>query len=172
MAEKLARELDCQTAQIAPLFKNILILFLISMLKWRVPIRIVGNVRLEDYEEVILFGPVWGGLLISPLRTAIYKCIKAKKKFHFALTCESKEEDKDGKYGYNHVFGMVDIFAGEWVLQKAAFSTSLVKNYVEPTSVTSGKVKITDENYSDELRKKLLDFTKRILAGNEANLIS
>ncbi|MFN4084195.1 MAG: hypothetical protein ACK4K9_11240 [Bacteroidia bacterium] len=161
MANKLAVEINCEIAEIKPMFKNVVLLFLMSFLKINIPIKIEGK-QLTNYDEIIIFGPVWGGLLISPLRTAIKKCIKANKKFHFAITCESGQADKDTEYGYNHVFGLLDKYAGYWVLEKTAFSSTLVKNFVAKKSVTETKVQITDENYSDALHQKILDFANKI----------
>ncbi|MBK9149892.1 MAG: hypothetical protein IPM26_02420 [Saprospiraceae bacterium] len=163
MAEKLAKAIHCNTSEIHPVVNSIPILFLLSLLRCSIPVRLSDNALLENYDEIILIGPIWGGQLIAPLRTAIRKCKKSGKKFHFALTCESSESDKDGPYGYNHVFGILDSVASDAVLEKAAFSTTLVKNYSpEGRTIQSEKIRITEENYSEALKEKLMDFAGRI----------
>jgi hypothetical protein len=89
---------------ITPIIESLLFLFLISFLKIRIPIK-TGTVKPEAYDEIILFGSVWGDLIVSPLRSALHLCLKAGKKVHLAITCETTEADKNGLYGYEHVFG-------------------------------------------------------------------
>jgi flavodoxin len=165
MAEKLAVELNCEIIFVKPWFNYVGILFLISLFKWRIPLRMQRPVDLAQYDSVIIMGPVWGGLLISPLRSLIDLCKKASKKFHFAITCETKESDRAGEYGFNHVFAQVDAYASNHVLEKAAFSTSLIIGYSEEArTVNSAKIKITDANYSEILKERLMDFAHRIQA--------
>jgi flavodoxin len=98
IAKKIAAELNCTTQQIIPTVNSVFILFLLSLLKLGIPI----NLRPEDIseaDEVILIGPIWGGQLIPPLRTAIKQCVKASKKIHFAVRCETKDEENDSNMG-------------------------------------------------------------------------
>ena len=163
MAKKISSELNCDLERVYPWFNYTGLLFLISLLKVSIPTNI-SNRLIKEYEEIIIIGPIWGGLLISPMRTLIKKCNRLSKPIHFAVTCETSEEDKDNEYGYNHVLKSAKEMGGEFVKTTAAFSTSLIKGYdgkIE-TDITV-KAKITAENFSDELRERLNSFKNSIL---------
>ncbi len=162
IAGKLAQELTCDSKRIIPLLDSVFILFLLSLLK----INIATNISRSDllkYDELILIGPIWGGLLISPLRIVLKKSIKASKNIHFAVTCESKDEDKNSKYGYNRVLKTASDLAGINLKNVEAFSTSLVNSGNKAWSPKlSEKIKITDENYAGIIKSRLEAFANKI----------
>jgi hypothetical protein len=89
--------------------------------------------------------------------------MKASKSIHFAVTCESTEEVKDNKYGYNQVLNLTKELGGQLVRTTAAFSTSLIKGYDTKTKNRHHlKAKITQENFSDVLKLRVQDFVKKI----------
>jgi len=98
MAKKISSELNCDLERVYPWFNYTGLLILISFLKISIPVNISNNL-IKEYEEIIIIGPVWGGLIICPLRTLIKKCDQLSKPIHFAVTCEASEEDKDNEYG-------------------------------------------------------------------------
>lgn len=162
LAEKLSKELSCDIEEIRPVINGIGFLFLISLLKISVPTNI-SRKTIEQYQEIIVIGPIWGGLLISPLRTIINKCKTDSKLIHFAVTCETKENEKDDKYGYNKVLITVKELGGGLVKTTEAFSTSLINNFNDKFSTKlSEKAKITEGTFSDLLRKKLVGFSHTI----------
>ncbi len=160
LAEKVAGALAGDLKSIRPPLDHVLFLYMLSALKIGVPTGISSK-ELENYEEVVLFGPVWGGLLIAPLRSMLKKCIRAAKPVHFAVSCEVGEEEKDGKYGYTRVLREAEKAGGELVKTTAAFSTALVAT--EPRSVQlSEKTRLTEENFEGPVRSRLEDFIDRI----------
>jgi flavodoxin len=162
IADKLSHELVCDSKEITPMFNNVLFLYLLSSLRIKIPTNI-SNEDIQKYDEIIIIGPIWGGLLISPLRTVINKSMKASKNIHFAVTCESTEEGKDNKYGYNQVLNSTKDLGGQLVKTTAAFSTSLIKGY--DTKIKNRyylKTKITEENFSNVLKLRLEEFVKKI----------
>ncbi len=162
LAEKLSRELSCDLEIVRPILNYTGLLFLITLLKISIPTNISKD-KIKEYDEVIIIGPIWGGLLISPLRTILKKCIALSKPIHFAVTCESSEAQKDDKYGYNQVLKSAMQLGGQLVFSTAAFSTSLIKGYDgKITTDSTAKAKITEENFSDELKIKFDDFKNRI----------
>lgn len=163
MAKKISSELNCDLQMVYPWINNTGLLFLISLFKMSIPLNI-SNKLIQEHEEIIIIGPVWGGLLISPLRTLIKKCNQLSKPIHFAVTCETSEEDKENKYGYNNVLKSAQTVGGEFVKSTAAFSTTLIKGYDGKikTNITV-KAKITEGNFSDELRERLNSFKNSIL---------
>jgi len=94
--------LSCPSKKITPVIANIAFLFLLSLLRINI-VTNISNQDIQEYHKVVLLGLICGGLLVSPLRTVIKKCIWASKNIHFAVTCETKEEDKDKKYGSSQV---------------------------------------------------------------------
>lgn len=119
--------------------------------------------EIEEYDELIIFGPIWGGLLISPLRNTLKKCVRASREIHFALSCETSDEDKDNKYGYARVLNEAKKIGGLSVKNTAAFSTSLVRSKTESLNPRlSKKVKITEENFKGEIGERLEEFVVRI----------
>ena len=67
MAHKLAALLDCDAKEIIPTCDGTGILYLLSLLRVSVPTN-CSSKELLRAEEIVILGPVWGGLLISPLR--------------------------------------------------------------------------------------------------------
>lgn len=165
IAEKLSTDLYCDLKEIRPVINNLFVLFLLSLMKLGIPTNI-SKKDFEGYDEIIILGPVWGGLLISPLRNTINKCIKASKDIDFAVTCETKEEDKDHKYGYAKVLSEAEATGGKYVRTTEAFSTSLVNTDNKKWSPKlSEKIKITEENFNDKLKARLSGFESRIRSG-------
>lgn len=162
IADKLSHELVCDSKEITPMFNSVLILYLLSLLRINIPTNI-SNEDIRKYDEIIIIGPIWGGLLISPLRTVINKSIKASKCIHFSVTCETKEEDKNSKNGYSQVIKKASDLGGSFFKNAAAFSTSLV-NFGNKswTYKLSEKIKMTEENYSEILKLRVDDFAKKI----------
>ncbi|HET7116936.1 MAG TPA: hypothetical protein VFI29_10625 [Hanamia sp.] len=162
IAEKLANELACNSKRIIPVVNSLAILFLLSLMKIGIPTNI-SKKEIEGYSKVIILGPVWGGLLISPLRNTIKKCIKASKPIYSAVTCETKDEEKENKYGYAQVLKEVEDLGGKLVLATEAFSTSLVNLDNKSWSPKlSEKIKITEDNFNEVLKKRLSNFALKI----------
>lgn len=162
IAEKLSEELACNLKEIKPVINNLFVLFLLSLMKIGIPTNI-SREEIKDYDEIVIVGPIWGGLLISPLRNTIKKCIKASKDTDFAVTCETKEEDKNKKYGYAKVLRGAEDLGGKLVHITAAFSTSLVNMESKTWSPKlSEKIKITEESFNDVLKARLDDFILKI----------
>jgi flavodoxin len=162
IAEKLSNELLCTSKRIIPVIDNLLVLFLLSVMKISIPTNI-SRKEMQDFNEIIIVGPVWGGLLISPLRNTLKKCIKASKNIYFAVTCETKDEDRNSKYGYAKVLREAERLSGYSIKATQAFSTALVnKNNKAWSPKLSEKIKITEENFNEIMKSKLNDFVTKI----------
>ena len=164
IAEKLSIQIGGDLIRIKPWMDFILFIFLISLLKIRIPINI-SKKDLTLYDEIIVIGPIWAGLLISPLQTFLRTCLSSSKPVHFAVTCESSNQKKDTKYGYAHVLEEAAQLGGKWVLNTEAFTTDLVRRPDQAFSTKlSEKIKFTDDNFNSEIKRRLDDFVKRIQA--------
>lgn len=168
MAHKLAQLLDCEVREVVPAVDGIGFLFLLSFLRIGIRTNISAG-DLQGAQEVVVLGPVWGGLLVSPLRSVLAQCNKASKRVHVAVTCETREEDKDGGYGFEQALRGARKVCGDLLGATAGFSTVLVTDYVDgaATTETSGKTRITEANYGDALKGRLRDFADRIREGGD-----
>ena len=163
LAEKLAKELgNSRLRKITPTVDFLFLVFLLSALKVNVGTG-VSRKEIEEYEEIIIFGPVWGGLLISPLRAIIKKCVGAPKSIHFAVTCESGDDDKNGQYGYAQVLEEAKKVGGNFIQTLDAFPTSLVLNESQAKNrKLSEKILLTAENFKGAIASRLGGFVKKI----------
>lgn len=162
IGEKLAYGLSCDLKKIIPGIDSVFILYLLSLVGINIPTNISYN-DIGDYDEVVIIGPVWGGQLISPLRTVLNICLAASKNIHFAVTCETKEEDRDSKYGYSKVLNKARDLGGVLVKSTEAFPTSLVNPDNKPwTAELSGKIKITPGNYDGPLKLRVENYVLKI----------
>jgi len=162
IAENLSHELACDSKKITPIIDSFFMLYILSLLNINIPTNIAA-MDIREYDEIIIIGPIWGGQLISPLRTVLNKCIKASKNIHFAVTCETKEEDRNNKYGYAQVLKKASDMSNQYVKNATAFSTSLV-NFGDKSwsPKLSEKIKLTEENFNSVLKSRVEDFAMRI----------
>lgn len=148
--------------RITPKINGLLYVFLMSTLKIGVGTG-VSKKHINECDEIIIVGPVWGGLLISPLKSILKKCANLGKNIHFAVTCETSDEEKNDKYGYEQVLIKAKKVGGKFVKTTEAFPTALVKNDSESWSPKlSGKTKIEVENYKGEIVLRLKEFVEEI----------
>ena len=154
IAEQIAASLDCDIKRITTAIKGVALLYFLSSLKFPIGINIKRQ-ELEGYEEIIILGPIWGGLLIAPLKTMIKRCISQSKAMHFAVTCETREEDKKGKYGYVQVLEAAQKLGGPLVKNTAAFSTALVISEEEAKKLKlTEKTKLSSENFHGRIKDR------------------
>jgi menaquinone-dependent protoporphyrinogen IX oxidase len=161
LAEKLATELRADLKKVTPMFKSVLVLYLLSLAKISVSTNI-SKKDIEKYDEVILLGPIWGGLLISPLRSMLNKAVMASKIIHFAVSCETSDEKKDSQYGYAQVLREAENIGKEFFRTTEAFSSSLVNEEGSWSPKLAEKTKITENNFKGTIKLRLNDFITRI----------
>lgn len=163
LAEKIANELGADLKKVSPLFKSILLLYLCSLLKVQIALDLSPK-TLANYDEVIMLGPIWGGLLISPLRSALAKAVKAAKPIHFAVSCETSDAEQAHKYGYAQVLQEARKLGGGLVRNTEAFSTALVKEHPDSPRNLAEKTRITEANFKGAMQSRLEAFLARIQA--------
>lgn len=99
LANKISDDLTCEIEEIKPRLNTHLLMIMGLNL---------GNRKLktkvEDYDRVILCGPIYVGKLIVPLKNFISKYSKKIRKLVFVSCCGSSFKDKDNKFGHNLVF--------------------------------------------------------------------
>lgn len=121
VAERIARELSCDIEAIKPV--------------WDVPYLMIAGIHLgnkklrsniEDYDRIILCGPIWFGQFIAPLKSFVQKHLSSIRQLIFVTCCGSTDEKKDEKYGYGMVFKQVSQMLGEKCARCEAFPIPLV----------------------------------------------
>lgn len=158
LAHKIAKDLNCDIEELKPRPNNFFLLFIGLNF---------GNKKLshsvENYERVILCGPIWMGKLIVPLKDFLKKHKSKINQLIFVASCGSTSENKDDKYGYNTVFKKVRALLGDTCKLFQAFSTSLVlpkdkKNDNKALMETH----LNEENFKGEIEEVYGDFLIRV----------
>lgn len=119
--------------------------------------------KIEDYDRVILCGPIWMGKLIVPLRNFINKNKNVLKSLVFVTCCGSTFEKKDEKFGHNFVFKEVK----EILQDKCAHCEAFPKTIVLPDELKDApdafmKTDLNDENFKGEIQIIFDNFISRI----------
>lgn len=158
LAKKIAKDLDCDIEEIIPRL-NVHLLMLLKLN--------FGNKKLktniENYERVILCGPVWMGQLIVPLRNFVAKNISKIKQLIFVTCCGSTFEKKNEKFGHNLVFKEFKRLAGKKCLHCEAFPITLVlPDELKEQSDAFMKTHLNDENFKGEIHSIYDNFILKI----------
>lgn len=147
LATKIATDLKCELEEIKPLLNSHLLMLMGLNF---------GNRRLktkvENFDKVILCGPIWMGKLIVPLKNFLTKHIRKIKEIVFVSCCGSTFDKKDEKFGHNLVFNEVKNIAGEKCIHCEAFPIGLVlpDEHREDTDAFM-KTHLNDENFKGEI---------------------
>lgn len=163
LAEQLAVQLpNSSLREIRPNLNVLPIVFLLSAMKISTGTGI-RNKDLEGFNEVVLIGPIWGGLLIGPLRAMLKKLVRTGKPIHFAVTCETDDAQKDDDYGYAQVLNEAKKIGGNLIHSTEAFPTPLVKEGDSSwTPKMSDKIKLTEDNFKGSIATRLQAFAEQI----------
>ncbi|MGC9471787.1 MAG: flavodoxin family protein [Bacteroidales bacterium] len=162
LAEKIISSLGCDAEAIRPRMNLFLFLLLFSSLKGGPGIRKLKH-PVEEYERVILCGPVWMGMLVAPLRSLIKKYGKKINRLVFVCCCASTYDKKDDKFGHGHVFREVEILMDGRCQLCQAFPVGLVlpeDKREDPEAVM--QVRLSDENFTGEILDRYKKFIKTL----------
>ncbi len=147
LAHRIANDLNCEIEEIKPRF-NAHLLMLMGLN--------LGNrklkTRIEDYDRVILCGPIWMGKLIVPLKNFVVKYRPKIKKLIFVTCCGSSFKDKDNKFGHNLVFNQVKSLLDDKCLHCEAFPIQLfAPAELKDDSAAFMKVHLNNQNFKGEI---------------------
>ncbi len=119
--------------------------------------------KIEDYDRVILCGPIWMGKLIVPLRNFIIKNKNVLKSLVFVTCCGSTFEKKDEKFGHNFVLKEVkDILKDKCVHCEAFPKTIVLPDELKDAPDAFMKTDLNDENFKGEIQIIFDNFISRI----------
>lgn len=147
LANKITGDLKCEMEEIKPRLNSHLLM--LTGLNF-------GNRKLkakvENYDRVILCGPIWMGKLIVPLKNFVKKHSSEINKLIFVTCCGSSFKDKDDKFGHNHVFKEVKSILKDKCDHCEAFPVGLVlPEDQKEDSDAFMKVHLNDENFKGEI---------------------
>ncbi len=147
LAKRIAEDLYCEIEELKPRL-NHLVLMLLGIN--------FGNLKLktkvEDYDKIILCGPIWMGKLIVPLRNFVLKNRLKIKKLIFVTCCGSTFEGKDQKFGHNLVFNILRDIMGKKTAHCEAFPIGLVLTDEQKKDQDADlKYHLSDENFKGEI---------------------
>jgi hypothetical protein len=164
LANRLSIALKCDIEELKPRFNLFPVLVLFSLLKSGPGIRKVRH-NVNDYENIIICGPIWMGMVIYPISAFIRKYINSINKLHFATCCGSSDAEKSNKFGYATVFPVFQHLLGNKCGLCEAFPIGLV---LEPGKEGDGdtimKTRLTDSNFTGRMSERLDVFIKRLVA--------
>ncbi len=147
LANKIATDLNCKIEEIKPrLNSHLLMLMGVNFGNRKI------KSKVEEYDRVILCGPIWMGKLIVPLKNFITKYINKIDKLIFVTCCGSSFEKKDDKFGHNHVFKQVENLSAEKCIHCEAFPITLVlSNELKDDSDAFMKTHLNTDNFKGEI---------------------
>jgi len=158
LANKIASDLKCELEEIKPIL-NVQLLIMMGLN--------FGNrtlkTKVEDYDTVILCGPIWMGKLIVPLKNFVNKHSGKLHKMIFVTCCGSTFEKKDEKFGHNLVFNSVRNLLGKKCIHCEAFPITLVlPNEQKNDSDAFMKTHLNDSNFKGEIIDIYANFIQRL----------
>ena len=161
LAEKIAHVLECDSEAIKPRFDFFPALMLFSLVRTSMGIKTLDH-KLNDYDRIILCGPVWMGQLVSPLRDFINKYRRNIKNLYFVTCCGSSDAAKDEKFGHALVFRRVKLMLGDKCVHCEAFPIGLVLPQDKQKDGNAiMKTRLSDHNFTGEIQRRFEHFIQK-----------
>ena len=158
LAEKISKGISCDIEEIKPRL-NVFLLFLMNI---HLGIRQLKS-NINEYEVVILCGPIWMGKFIPPLRSFVKKYFYKINKLIFVTCCGSTDAKKDEKFGHGLVFKEVKNVLNDKCVFCQAFPIVLVlpDDKKEDTDAFM-KTHLNDDNFKGEIQLIFNNFIQKI----------
>jgi flavodoxin len=165
LAEKIADSLGCDIEEIKPRPNLFPVLMLLSALKTSWGIKSLRH-NLDEYDRIILCGPIWMGRFVSPLRGFIKKYHKRIKHLYFVTCCGSSYAVKDDKFGHATVFKLVKEMLGDkCVLCQALPIGLMLPEDKQKDSDAIMKTRLSDNNFIGEIQERFDNFINKVREG-------
>jgi flavodoxin len=165
LAEKVADRLNCDIEALRPRANVFPIQLLLSALKTSWGIKSIRH-NPEEYDRVILCGPIWMGKFIAPLRGFINRYGKTIKRLLFLTCCGSGYAIKDDRFGHNTVFKLLKEMLGDRLVHSEALPIGLVLPEDKQTdSDAIMKTRLSDDNFKGEIQERFNAFINKMKAG-------
>ena len=161
LAEQVAKRLNAPLEPIRPRFRNVPLLMISSLLGLGSAIHPFKH-DTENIGKLIICGPIWMGTLIAPVRQVIKKYRDRVDHIEFITCCGSREEERDGKYGFNTVFAKAREVASGQLTYTEAFPINLVlPDELKDDADAIMKTRLNDENFKGEIVEQLEAYVAR-----------
>lgn len=162
LAKRFAETLGTDLIEVIPYSNNFMSIMLASLFGMGMPIKKL-DLPQRSYNSLLICGPIWAGQLLAPLRSFLKKyCIDIPVVF-FATCCGSNEENKNDKFGYEHVFTKIKGLLGERCKACEAFSiTYAVPEDQRNNDKAVMNARLSDSTFSKELEERFNNFLKII----------
>ena len=158
LAEKISKTLRIDIEEIKPRL-DIFLLFLMNI---HLGIKPLKN-NINDYDEVILCGPIWMGKLCPPLNSFIKKYLNQISKLIFVTCCGSTYDKKDEKFGHGLVFKEVESLLKEKCVFCQAFPIGLVlPDDKKEDADAFMKTHLNYENFRGEIQVRFDEFIQKL----------
>jgi menaquinone-dependent protoporphyrinogen IX oxidase len=158
LAHRIAIDLKCEIEEIKPrLNAHLAMIMGLNFGNRKI------KTKVENYDRVILCGPIWMGKLIVPLKNFVTKHSKKIGKLIFVTCCGSSFKDKDNKFGHNLVFNQVKDLLTDKCWHCEAFPIDLfVPAELKDDTSAFMKVHLNDENFKGEIVDIYENFIRKI----------
>jgi flavodoxin len=120
--------------------------------------------NLENYDRIILCGPIWMGKFIPPLRSFVKENQNKIKKLIFVTSCGSTDSKKDEKFGYGLVFKELIGMLNDKCILCEAFPVGLVLPEDRKEDLNAFmKIHLNDENFKGEILERFENLILKLL---------
>ena len=156
IAEKIAGNLHCDIEALRPRL-NIFPLLLFNISAGNRSIKH----NLQQYDRVILCGPVWMGKLISPLQNFITRHGNNIAQLYFITCCGGSPQKPADQSGYLKVFETVRNLLGN----KCSGCEALPVSFIVPDAKTNQEVmkaRLNDASFTGEIKSRYDNFIQKI----------
>lgn len=164
LGEKIARALSADIEAIKPRSNFFQLLMFFSLTGASAGIQVLDR-KPENYNRIILCGPIWMGQLVSPLRDFLTKYRENIKELHFVTCCASSDAAKEMKFGHGLVFRKVQNILKDKCVSCDAFPIGMVlpENKQKDNNAIL-KTRLSDNNFSGEIQKRFENVVQRLAA--------
>jgi flavodoxin len=119
--------------------------------------------KIQDFDRVILVGPIWMGRFIPPLRSFVKRYNREIKDLVFVTCCGSTYEQKDDKFGHGHVFRKVETLVNGKLSLTQAFPVSMVLPEDQRDDQDAFmKTHLNDQNFQGEIFERFEQFIEKV----------
>ena len=162
LARKISEKLKCEIVELKPFFNSFIYIALTTAFKGGFGIR-KTNLKVEEYDNIILVSPLWFGRPLSPLTDFIKKQIEKINKAYYITCCGSSDDNKDDKFGYESSFRYLKGFTGDKLLASKALSImTIVSDELKNDDRAIMNTRLSDETYNSLVEEIINSFIKEI----------
>jgi len=163
IAERIARDMECEIEEIMPKSKSYFALLASSLLKFG-----RGNTKakyeIAGFSKIIVCSPIWMGQVAWPSYCFLKHNKSSMKSVYFVSCCGSNDEDKDSKFGYAQVFDKLRAFMGEKLKKAFGIPIGLNIDKSKLKEMNIMEIRLSDSNFVGDFKAKYDKMIAEIIA--------